>query len=152
MSQTRNNRGSPTLAGVDRRGRFGIGLVPSPRGAPQAPQKRLTGMRRKAATVGSKQLHEAPHIRAVLEGKCAVHVGFAGEQLGVEEQLCVEPGIVQTDGNGRACAVTAERVQSTVSGNQVQDAVADEAIELMGEQPLWQSHIPAFPLAYYERS
>src|SRR4051812_4301238 len=73
------------VAGVDRRGRFGIGLVPSPRGAPQAPQKRLTGMRRKPATVSSKQLHEAPHIRAVLEGKRAVHVGFAGVQLGVEE-------------------------------------------------------------------
>jgi hypothetical protein len=34
----------------------------------------------------------------------------------------------------------------------VQDAVADEAIEQMGEQPHRQSHIPAFPLAFYARS
>ena len=108
------------VAGVGRRDRRGIRLVPAPRGAPQPSQQRLTGMRREAAAIDREQLHEAADIRAVLECECAVHVGFAGVQLGVQEQLGVKPGIVQADGDGRPGAVTAEFVQRTVGGDQPQ--------------------------------
>jgi hypothetical protein len=54
----------------------------------------------------------SPTLRdgVILEGERAVHMGFASVQLGVEEQLEVEPRIVQTDGDGRTGAVAAERV------------------------------------------
>ena len=98
------------MTGIGGGGCYGIGLVPAPGGAPKAPQQRLTRVGREAAAIGSEQLHEAAHIRALLKRERAIHVGFAGVQLGVKEQLDVEPGIVQANCHCRPRAVTAEYV------------------------------------------
>src|SRR4051794_9476362 len=117
------------MAGIGGRSCYGIRPVPTPGGAPTAPQQCLSRVRREAAAIDSEQLHEGAHIRALLERERAVHVGFAGVQLGVKEQLDVEPGIMQTNGHRRSQAVTTKDVQRTVSSDQTQHTVSDEAVE-----------------------
>ena len=56
-------------------------------------------------------------------------------QLGVKEQLDVEPGIMQANGHRRSQTVTAKDVQRTVSSDQTQLTVSDEAVEEVNKQP-----------------
>ena len=63
-------------------------------------------------------------------------------QLGVKEQLGVEPRIMQANGHGRSRTVTAEDVQRTVSSDQTQHTVSDEAVEEMSKQPHRQRFFP----------
>lgn len=123
------------VAGIGGGNCYGIRLVPTSGRAPKAPQPGLTGVRRKAAAIDSEQLHEAADIRSLLERERAIHIGFAGAQLGVEEQLGVEPGIMQANGHGRSRTVTAKGVQRTVSSDQTQHTVSDEAVEEVSKQP-----------------
>jgi hypothetical protein len=93
------------------------------------------------AAVGSEQRHKGADIRAVLEGECAIHIGFAGVQLGVQKQLGVEPGIVQTDRDRRTGAEATELMQRTIGCDQAQLAVADKTVEQVSEQPHLQTSV-----------
>src|SRR5258705_9080760 len=71
---------------------------------------------------------------ATLERQAAVHIGFGGVQLRIDEQLRVELAIVQADGDIRPGQAIAEYVNFAAGVADSQGAMADEAPKQIGQQ------------------
>ena len=116
-----------------------IGLMPAPQAAPQPPQQLLRAVRIKPGAVDREQQQEIVDVRAVLERQRAVHVGFGGVELRIDEQLGVQLAIVQVDGDVRSGQTIAEHVDLAVGVADSQRALADEAPKKIGHRRTWQS-------------
>ena len=73
-------------------------------------------------------------FRAILERQRAVHIGFGGVQLRIEEQFGVELAIVQVDGDVRPGQAFAENMDFAVGVADPQGTLADEASKQIGQQ------------------
>ena len=69
--------------------------------------------------------------RRVLEAEAAVHVGFAGMQLGIEEQLAVERAVGEPHRDVRAAGRAREDVRLPVRIDHLQGADAHERLQHM---------------------
>src|SRR6476660_2258434 len=72
--------------------------------------------------------------RTVLERQRTIHVGFGGIEFGIEEQLEVEPAVVQTDSDVWSGQLVAEYVGFAVGVANSQCALAYEAPQAIGQK------------------
>ena len=72
-------------------------------------------------------------LSAILKSQRAVHIGFGGMELRIDEQLGVKPAIAQVDADVRPGQKTAEYMHLAVGVADSQLALADEAPKQIGQ-------------------
>src|SRR5262249_15950919 len=104
-----------------------IGLMPATQAAPHSSCQLLWAVRIKSGPVDREQQQEIVDCSTILQSQSAVHIGFGGMQLRIDEQLGVELAIMQVDGDLRSGQTIAEYMHLGGGVAEAQRALADEA-------------------------
>ena len=107
-------------------------LATAPR-APDPPQAALNRVRTQGGAVDGEQKQQIVDGRAVFAGQGAVHIGFGGNQFGVEEQLPGHGPVVQTQRDPHHIAAITKFVHRTRRILNFQRAVADKGPQKITE-------------------
>ena len=107
-----------------------IGLLEALQPQRHLAQHLLHRVRGERQAVDGKQRQEIPE-RRVLEAQAAVHVGFAGVELGIEEQLAIERAVGDPHRHVGAAGLAREDVRLPIRVDHLQGAGAHERLEHM---------------------
>ena len=112
-----------------------IGLLPALHPAPGTAQELLRSGRRETAAIDREDFEELMDGRAVLEGQRPVHIGFGGDQFGIERKLAFDSAAVKPHRDGRAIGAGAIFMQRAGGIVEPQAPVSNELFQKSGQQP-----------------